>query len=83
MDKIQKKGGISMIQEANHGVLHATAERLFSGWEETMIFSCLQGEMGKLYTDDDSAAAFLGDISFFAGIVFSPFFCSHSKQYRI
>lgn len=56
-----------MIQEANHGTLLETAESLFSGWEETMITSCLQGEMGKVYTDGDSAAAYLGDISFFAG----------------
>lgn len=32
---------------------------LFEGWEETMIWSCLQGVMGDLYTDDsgDSAAS--------------------------
>lgn len=71
-----------MIQEANHGVLHATAERLFSGWEETMIFSCLQGEMGKLYTDDDSAAAFLGDISFFAGKPSRALVQFHPEQNR-
>ena len=56
-----------MIQEANHGALLETAETLFSGWEETMITSCLQGTMGKVYTDADSAAAYLGDLAFFAG----------------
>ena len=32
---------------------------LFEGWEETMIWSCLQGVMGDLYADDsgDSAAS--------------------------
>ena len=25
---------------------------LFGAWEETLIWSCLQGVMGKLYADD-------------------------------
>ena len=35
---------------------------LYDGWEETMIWSCLQGIMGKIYADGPrrpaSAAAF-------------------------
>lgn len=82
MGKIQKKGGFSMIQEANHGVLHDTAAKLFSGWEETMITSCLQGEMGKIYTDGDSAAAFLGDIAFYAGKPSQALVRFHPEQNR-
>lgn len=49
----------------------AKAAPLFAGWEETPIWSCLQGIMGKIYTDDPhcpvSALAVLGDFAFFAG----------------
>ena len=42
---------------------------LYDGWEETMIWSCLQGIMGKIYADGPrrpaSAAAFIGDFAFF------------------
>lgn len=44
---------------------------LFDGWEETLIWSCLQGVMGAVYGDDpvhpNSAAAVIGDFTFFAG----------------
>lgn len=47
------------------------AAALFEGWQETMIWSCLQGVMGKIYGDSpenpSSAAAVLGDFHFFAG----------------
>lgn len=62
------------------------AASLFEGWEETMIWSCLQGIMGDIYGDDperpDSAAAFLGDFIFFAGrpsdelVLYRPEGCS-------
>jgi GNAT superfamily N-acetyltransferase len=43
----------------------------FESWEETMIWSCLQGIMGELYTDDPekptAAVARLGDFAFFSG----------------
>ena len=46
-------------------------ENLFDGWQETMIYSCLQKIMGKIYvTDPDepaSAFAFVGCFGFFAG----------------
>ncbi|MCD7837256.1 MAG: GNAT family N-acetyltransferase [Lachnospiraceae bacterium] len=47
-----------------------TAEKLFAGWEETLIWSCLQGVMGKVYTNkpnENAAMAMLGDFVFFAG----------------
>lgn len=47
------------------------AESLFAGWEETLIYSCLQKVMGKiLVTDTDnpvSAMAFVGCFAFLAG----------------
>lgn len=46
-------------------------ERLFAGWEETIIWSCLQGVMGHIYADDravpSSAIALLGDFCFYGG----------------
>lgn len=46
-------------------------EELFAGWDETMIWSCLQGVMGHIYVADKgapvSAMAILGDFCFFAG----------------
>lgn len=46
-------------------------KELFKGWEETMIFSCLQKIMGKIYVTDlenpKSAFAFLGCFGFYAG----------------
>lgn len=44
---------------------------LFAGWEETIIWSCLQGVMGAVYADRQEeptgAMAILGDFAFFAG----------------
>lgn len=44
---------------------------LFAGWQETMIFSCLQGIMGRVYADSlqapTGAMAVLGDFCFLAG----------------
>ena len=46
-------------------------EALFDGWEETLIYSCLQNVMGTIYvTDPDhpvSAMAFVGCFAFLAG----------------
>ena len=42
---------------------------LFDGWEETMIWSCLQGVMGEIYANETetSAVAVLGDFAFYVG----------------
>ena len=44
---------------------------LFEGWEETLIYSCLQKVMGKVYVTDlqspVSAMAFVGCFAFYAG----------------
>ena len=46
-------------------------EKLFEGWQETMIYSCIQKVMGKLYVTDSenptSAFALVGCFGFFAG----------------
>lgn len=46
-------------------------EKLFAGWEETMVYSCLEGVMGKVFVTDveapKSAFAYVGDIAFYAG----------------
>lgn len=58
---------------------------LFEGWEESVIWSCLQGVMGDIYADDlehpTSAMAILGDFAYYAGrpsselIRFKPDWC--------
>lgn len=42
---------------------------VFNDWDETIIWSCLQGVMGELYTnaEEDAAMAILGDFAFYAG----------------
>ena len=43
-------------------------ETLFAGWQETLIWSCLQGVMGSIYASGvDSAMALIGDFCFLAG----------------
>lgn len=53
-----------------------SAAHLFAGWEETVIWSCLQGVMGEIYADDpvspSAAAAVLGDFCFLAGRPLKP-----------
>lgn len=47
------------------------AEKMFAGWNETLIFSCLQKTMGKIYVTDTelpkSALAYVGCFGFYAG----------------
>ena len=47
------------------------AARLFEGWKETLIYSCLQKVMGKIFVTDldspKSAMAFVGCFAFYAG----------------
>lgn len=59
---------------------------IFEGWEETLIWSCLQGVMGEIYADNQknpkSAMAILGDFAFFAGepsrdlVLYQPDWCN-------
>lgn len=64
------------------------AASLFGPWEETMIWSCLQGIMGKIYADDPlgptAAMAVIGDFTFFAGkpntelVSYKPDWCTQN-----
>lgn len=42
---------------------------VFDAWAETIIWSCVQGIMGEVYTNEaeDAAMAILGDFAFYAG----------------
>jgi len=46
-------------------------QKLFKDWEETMIYSCLDGTMGKIYMDKvenpQTATAVIGGFVFYAG----------------
>ena len=57
-----------MIYKASDGQIAAP---LFANWEETLIWSCVQGVMGSIYTNapvhPTAAMAVLGDFTFFAG----------------
>lgn len=48
-----------------------TAAPIFQNWQETLIWSCLDKTMGRIYAEDlntpASAMAILGDFCFFAG----------------
>lgn len=66
---------------------------LFDEWEETLIWSCLQGIMGKIYADDldkpTSAMAIIGDFTFFAGkpnvelVSYKPVWCTQNFMIMI
>lgn len=48
------------------------AERIFEGWEETLIYSCVQQVMGKVFVTNpespESACAYVGCFAFYAGV---------------
>ena len=43
--------------------------KIFENWNETIIWSCLQGIMGEIHTNlsETAAMAILGDFAFFSG----------------
>lgn len=49
--------------------MNENIKNLFENWDESMIWSCLQGIMGEIYTsaENDAAMAILGDFAFYAG----------------
>ena len=59
MNKVENKSGLK------------EAAILFEGWQEGIIWSCLQGIMGEICVEEgenpESAAAHLGDFCFLAG----------------
>lgn len=64
----QKKSGNNMVYNLRDT---EKVSRMFDDWDETLIWSCLQGIMGNIYVTDKkhpaSAMAVLGDFTFFAG----------------
>lgn len=66
--QVVKGGENKMVTVLNHP---EKASALFEGWQETLIWSCLQGVMGEIYADSPemprSAMAVLGDFGFLAG----------------
>lgn len=62
-------------------------KEIFSGWQETMIYSCLQNIMGKIYVTDAqnpiSAFAFVGCFGFFAGKLDRELICSKPEGFVI
>lgn len=63
----------------------SAAARLFGDWQESLLWSCLEGVMGKLYAPEQSpplsVMAMLGDFLYFAGkpdrelVSFKPDWC--------
>lgn len=49
--------------------MKADIKELFKDWDETIIWSCLQGIMGEVHTNstENAAMAILGDFAFYAG----------------
>ena len=47
------------------------ASALFAGWQDSVVWSALQGVMGKIYVDSlekpESGVAMLGDFCFLSG----------------
>ena len=68
-----------------------TVEHLFTNWQETCIWSALQGIMGDIYAEDtkkpDAAMVILGDFCFLAGtpsaelVAYKP--ATYTKNYII
>ncbi|GKX66431.1 GNAT family N-acetyltransferase [Inconstantimicrobium mannanitabidum] len=61
-------------------------EKLFEGWQETLIWSCLQGCMGRAYADSvsnpKSAQIVIGDFCFFAGEVNNELILNKPDYYK-
>ena len=73
--KTKKKTLNYQVETENFMICQSSTDatkNLFRDWDETMIWSCLQGVMGKIYADDEkhpqSAMAIIGDFCFFAGV---------------
>lgn len=71
MNKVYLNGSFTNFTDAVRLRRPEQARALFAGWEETMIYSCLEGRMGAVYADRERyprcAAAVLGDFCFLAG----------------
>lgn len=59
------------VKDTFHGgyKLKKNIKAIFENWNETLIWSCLQGIMGEIHMNstEDAAMAILGDFEFYAG----------------
>ena len=55
---------LKMLMENND--VKENIHKIFENWNETIIWSCLQGTMGEIHTNvsEDAAMAILGDFAF-------------------
>ena len=55
---------------------------MFENWNETLIWSCMQGIMGEVHTNstEDAAMAILGDFAFYAGMPSEELLCFKPKS---
>ena len=61
-------------------------EKLFEGWQETLIWSCMQGCMGRAYADSisnpKSAQIVIGDFCFFTGEAKKELVLNRPEDYK-
>ena len=66
---IFRKGRVYGDLQTEDVSLKGNMQKIFDNWEESLIWSCLQGIMGEIHTNlaEDAAMAILGDFAFYAG----------------
>lgn len=64
-----RKSGVYCDDISGGYKLKDNIHKIFENWNETIIWSCLQGIMGEVHTNsvEDTAMAILGDFAFYAG----------------
>lgn len=69
MLRYYREGGVYCGDIIGECKLKENIYEIFRNWNETIIWSCLQGIMGEIHTNlaEDSAMAILGDFAFYAG----------------
>lgn len=63
------RGGVYFEDVNGEDKVKENIHKIFENWNETIIWSCLQGIMGEIHTNvsKDAAMAILGDFAFYAG----------------
>ena len=64
-----RRGGVYFEDVNGEDKVKENIHKIFENWNETIIWSCLQGIMGEIHTNvsEDAAMAILGDFAFYAG----------------
>lgn len=64
-----RRGGVYFEDFNEEDKVKENIHKIFENWNETMIWSCLQGIMGEIHTNlsEDAAMVILGDFVFYAG----------------